>query len=173
MGHGRVAVTGTDRTTMRATMATSRQSKHTERKVDERGRRKGNFDDVCTFFFTLQKPSSSLAGVARDSAVRATKTRDAEYERSRVESKRLFFFVFFFFDLARVNLLYFSFSRFATKTIISSSLGVIARKANEETNDDCAVLRDRVNGTKNAIWGGLLLFLTKNFNFFSSFELKF
>ena len=40
-------------TTVRATMATSRQSKHTERKVDERGRRKGNFDDVCTFFFTL------------------------------------------------------------------------------------------------------------------------
>jgi hypothetical protein len=53
MGDGRVAVTGTDRTTVRATMATSRQSKHTERKVDERGRRKGNFDEVCTFFFTL------------------------------------------------------------------------------------------------------------------------
>ena len=78
MGDGRVAVTGTDRTTVRATMATSRQSKHTERKVDERGRRKGNSKggNVVAFGdFGIQAVETSYVTARQIEAARITITR--------------------------------------------------------------------------------------------------
>ena len=71
----------------------------------------------------------------------------------------------------RVNLLYFSFSRFATKTIIASSRCHHEKSEREDERQQLrVVLRDRVNGrNRKRHLGGLLLFLTKNLIFFSSF----
>jgi len=71
----------------------------------------------------------------------------------------------------RVNLLYFSFSRFATKKQSSLLLGVITRKANEKTNDNnCVVLRDRVNGrNRKTPFGRFVTFFNQKFDFFFFF----
>ena len=69
----------------------------------------------------------------------------------------------------RVNLLYFSFSRFATKTIIASSR---CHHEKSEREDERQQLRSTSRSSQREEQKtpfGLLLFLTKNLIFFSSF----